>query len=309
MKETLPEGEIGKYYVYTKSPYHVRDLIIYLEEKVDPSSVSIEFIGGQDRGLLLVCEPGLFYTSSIQPYIQSFFRVPSLAMVDMAVMQRSEKLIRKLGFDDEENTQIDLLVDFLKEETLDLTQLVSEVSTLPVVNLSVDREGDLQRYLASVVSQKTGAATRSKIPLTEYLSHHHILLSTPNASESRRLSDLSSLRELHIHGPALPLLNILLDLMGPYSVDTVSLINTPRLLSLREESSARRLNDKASELIVDGLYKDDKSRTLLSKHSLNIHFPFHLPSPSPQRAVAFSLASAIVAWTCIPPSSTTLPTL
>ena len=276
---------------------------------MDPSSVSIEFIGGQDRGLLLVCEPGLFYTSSIQPYIQSFFRVPSLAMVDMAVMQRSEKLIRKLGFDDEENTQIDLLVDFLKEETLDLTQLVSEVSTLPVVNHSVDREGDLQRYLASVVSQKTGAATRSKIPLTEYLSHHHILLSTPDASESRRLSDLSSLRELHIHGPALPLLNILLDLMGPYSVDTVSLINTPRLLSLREESSARRLNDKASELIVDGLYKDDKSRTLLSKHSLNIHFPFHLPSPSPQRAAVFSSASAIVAWTCILPFSTTLPTL
>ena len=160
-----------------------------------------------------------------------------------------------------------------------------------------------------MVSQKTGAATRSKIPLTEYLSHHHILLSTPDASESRRLSDLSSLRELHIHGPALPLLNILLDLMGPYSVDTVSLINTPRLLSLREESSARRLNDKASELIVDGLYKDDKSRTLLSKHSLNIHFPFHLPSPSPQRAAVFSSASAIVAWTCILPFSTTLPTL
>ena len=269
MKETIADGDISKYYVYTKSPYRVRDLVIYLEKTVDPSSVSIEFIGGQDRGLLLVCSSGLFYTSSIQPYIQSFFRVPSLAMVDMAVMQRSEKLIRNYGLEDEENTQIDLLVDYLKEETLDLAQLVSEVPTRPVANFAVDRESDLQQYLASVISHQTGTATRSKIPLTEYLAHHHILLSTSDSTENRRLSDASSLRELHIHGPALPLLNVLLDLMTP-SVGNVALVNTPRLLSLREESSARRLNDKASELIVDGLYKDDKSRTLLSKHSLNI---------------------------------------
>lgn len=277
MKETVRDGEISKYYVYTKSPYHVRDLAIYLEKSVDPSSVTVEFIGGQDRGLLLVCNSGLFYTPSIQPYIESFFRVPSLAMVDMAVMQRSEKLIRKHGFDDEENTQIDLLVDYLKEETLDLTQPVSEVPARPVTDLAADRKSDLQRYLASVISHQTGAATRSKVSLTDYLTHHHILLSTSDGSGSRRLLDISSrrlseipsLRELHIHGPVLPLLNVLLDLV-PSSVGNVALVNTPRLLSLREESSARRLNDKANELIVDGEYKNDKSRTLLSKHSLNI---------------------------------------
>lgn len=217
---------LDKYFVYISDGYSVYDLVTALPDDDNSTSIIVEYIGGQNRSLYLICKPSQFLVPSLRLYIKQYFRVPLLGKISMNALSKAEKLLKN-GDD-----VLELLVDLFQEEDITAALSSEMVSDVPK---EVPDKRSVREYLTSVIAHKESVSTtKGLLSLTNYLSINHIELFQYSDEQvtSRRLSEHDTVKNMLLKGPVLPILNILSAITNSSSISKIDVMQRPRYFYL-----------------------------------------------------------------------------
>ncbi len=173
------------------------------------------------------------------------------------------------------DASLELLIDLFQEKDI-ASSLTSVI--VPDVSNKIPDQQNVMEYLSSVVAHKEStSSTKGFLSLNDYIALNNIEMSEYSDEKvtTRRLSEHETVKNVMLKGPALPLLNILSAVTDSSSISKVDIMQRPNYFYLSTFESLvfilGQLNDMAKEVIADGQYKGDETRTILSKHNLHIH--------------------------------------
>lgn len=123
------------YFVLLKEEYSVSDFETYIPGRwLSFYKYDIEYIGGQNKSLIIHCNEKLLQTKSLLTIIDSYSRVPLLARIDMS-------LLNQLSIAYNNMTDLDIIAEFSDEAGISsdsFTQLkVSSLEESIIDHLSI----------------------------------------------------------------------------------------------------------------------------------------------------------------------------
>lgn len=210
--------EFDEYFVYMKDEYFVYDFMNLLETQVKDISVETEFIGGQNRSLIVWCHPILLVGPTFSPLVDSFFRVPLLAKIGLDVLESAYHKTSTSVNDD-----LSFQVDFTGKHSihLDSNAMVSPLETFQVKFNEMSSE-EVKDCLLTIILKRekkefsTHASSRTS--LLSFITQHSIHLSVEDTGKGfRKFNNDEVIDSLRLVGPIMPLLSILTDLFQTQS--------------------------------------------------------------------------------------------
>lgn len=222
--------EFDEYFVYMKDSYFVFDFVTLLETQVKDISVETEFIGGQNRSLIVWCQPILLVGPTFSPLVDSFFRVPLFAKIGLDVLEGAYHKTATSVSDD-----LSFQVDFTGKHSIhiDSDAMVAPFKPFEGKFNEMSSEEVKDCILTTILKRekkKFATHTSSRTSLLSFMNQHSIHLSVEDTGKGfRKFNNDEVVDSLRLAGPSMPLLSILTDLFQTQSQIVRSIHLSPQV--------------------------------------------------------------------------------
>lgn len=259
-------NKIDSFYVLLKDEYTVADFPTRIPLTVMKSELfDIEYIGGQNRALIVVCKESLLHSWFVSYLIESYSFIPLLARITPSLLTKTCNAVN-------DNTELSVTVKFFPDVALSHDSFDSLSKS--VNSLSSNREMSISSLNQSFL------APSSLIQILHSQYHQSNELSIePHSLSIQFDSKSSSIVSLKGNGNnLLCYFSSLLHMKGVKSIQPTPLF---KLHSINDEPSGSddclyclclgRLNEYMRQYVVDGQYSEgSEQQKLLDKHNLHI---------------------------------------